>query len=77
MKFVLMCLLVCLLDSVDGTLDGERATNTRFSKIECSSSNKTCEKPFCYLKSYSRYKTTINFGCVFNKDLNKVYVIIK
>lgn len=34
----------------------------RYYKITCSSSNKTCIKPFCYLKN-SRNDSTFSVGC--------------
>ena len=35
----------------------------KFTKVECSSSNKTCINPYCNLKAYSRTTIYMNFGC--------------
>ena len=41
----------------------------KFTKVECSSSNKTCINPYCNLKAYSRKITFMNFGCDLLKPL--------
>lgn len=43
----------------------------RYFKIACSSSNKSCIDPFCYIKN-TRNDSTFSAGC---KHLNKVYKV--
>ena len=45
----------------------------RYFKITCSSSNKTCNKPFCYLKN-TRNTSTFSTGCDVIRPVFKIYV---
>ena len=45
----------------------------RYFKISCSSTNKTCNKPFCYLKN-TRNDSKFSAGCDVIKKVNKFYV---
>ena len=46
----------------------------RYTKTECSSSNKTVDGYFCFIKAYSRSITTLSFGVNVTKPLNFINV---
>lgn len=45
-----------------------------FTRIECSSSGKSCVNPFCYLSQPGAANNSINFGCELQGQLDAVYV---
>jgi hypothetical protein len=45
-----------------------------FTDIDCSSSGKSCVKPFCYLDEYHKLNNSISFGCDLQRSLSPVYV---
>ena len=45
-----------------------------FTTIECSSSEKSCSKPFCRLNEYGKLNNSISFGCDLQRSLSPVYV---
>lgn len=46
----------------------------RYFKITCTSSNKTCVNPFCFIKN-SRNDSKYSAGCDIIKPINELYVI--
>lgn len=46
----------------------------KITKADCSSSGKTCSKPFCNVKPMNRFLSFMNFGCDLKKSVSKVSV---
>ena len=44
----------------------------KFTKVTCSSSNKTCINPKCNLKAYSKSVVTMNFNCEMSRTLTNL-----
>lgn len=45
-----------------------------FTKVECSSSGKTCLNPYCFLGTTDQLNNSLSFGCDLQRNLAPVYV---
>lgn len=66
--------LVITVKSLKGSPKGKPEQTIRYTKTECSSSNKSVDSYFCFVKAYSRSVTTLNFGANITKPLNFINV---
>jgi hypothetical protein len=78
MKFFILLLLGAFVSlSMISLSDADSKTPkfwTKFTKVQASSSGKTCQKPLCRLKAVSRYNSVLNCNCNFNRTVSKIYV---
>jgi hypothetical protein len=47
---------------------------TKFTKVQCSATGKTCDNLWCNVKLVARNNTLLNFNCDFKRPLKKFYV---
>lgn len=48
-----------------------------FTRIECSSSGKSCLNLYCYLSENDQLNNSISFGCDLQRKISPVYVSLK
>lgn len=74
MKRVALFVSVCILAFSVGYKPPVGFKKTyRYFKINCSTSNKTCIKPFCYIKN-SRNDSTYSAGCEITRNVTTAFV---
>lgn len=74
MRFLLFLAMFIIMASTESRPHEGFKKSFRYWKITCSSSNKTCSKPFCYIKN-TRNDSTYSAGCDFvNKNVTKLYL---
>ncbi|CAO1364310.1 unnamed protein product [Diamesa hyperborea] len=61
--------------SLKGSPKRKPEQTIRYTKTECSSSNKSVDAYFCFVKAYSRSVTTLNFGVNITKPLNFINIL--
>lgn len=72
-QFLLIFMSICLVDG-RSNVSAVHTQVHRFTKVECSSSNKTLVKGYCFVKAYSRNYASLNFGGDLLRTIKKLYV---
>lgn len=52
----------------------DTSTEIGNTRIECSTSGKTCLRPYCHLNKSGQSSDVVSFGCDLQRKLSPVYV---